>query len=328
MALVDIAIETYWSRSPIRWWVAPPAIIYAAASIWLWRPGAWAAKRWGWEGAAAWSGGGLLLLLAVTAWLPDGRSNGVRLLLQPTASVLTAVAAAAVILATFMLVRALGVLSGTARLVARAVVVALAVYALASLGLAMYERVPFATLFQGGAAWQRLPRWLQGAFVGAFALLPLALLGQVIRIVDHLRRKQPVRVLLHQATALGMALVIATSGVVPTTGGRGGVDGARYPSAPAPYTAARGAAPASFEVASSRLSKALTLAQGLADAVDPALVDVSARAKSFDGSIDVAFIWVRDHVRFEPYAGLLRGARGALIARAANSLDRSLLLAE
>jgi hypothetical protein len=44
--------------------------------------------------------------------------------------------------------------------------------------------------------------------------------------------------------------------------------------------------------------------------------------------VEPAFRWVRDHVRFESYSGAFRGAKGAYIARAANAVDRSLLLAE
>ena len=39
------------------------------------------------------------------------------------------------------------------------------------------------------------------------------------------------------------------------------------------------------------------------------------------------FEWVRDHTRFVPYRGALRGAAGVLMDRSGNSLDRSLLLA-
>ena len=38
--------------------------------------------------------------------------------------------------------------------------------------------------------------------------------------------------------------------------------------------------------------------------------------------------WVRDHVHYEPYAGFMKGATGAIVSRRANSADKALLLAE
>src|SRR4051812_47239833 len=38
--------------------------------------------------------------------------------------------------------------------------------------------------------------------------------------------------------------------------------------------------------------------------------------------------WIREQVRFEPYAGFMKGARGAIVSRRANSADKALLLAE
>ena len=40
-----------------------------------------------------------------------------------------------------------------------------------------------------------------------------------------------------------------------------------------------------------------------------------------------AFAYVRDHVAFEPYAGVMKGAAGALLTHGANDCDRALLLA-
>ncbi len=54
---------------------------------------------------------------------------------------------------------------------------------------------------------------------------------------------------------------------------------------------------------------------------------VGALAEDLDYDTDRIFRFLADDVRYEPYAGILRGARGTLAARAGNSVDKSLLLA-
>jgi hypothetical protein len=56
--------------------------------------------------------------------------------------------------------------------------------------------------------------------------------------------------------------------------------------------------------------------------------DVAAKAAELGPDVDSAFRFVRDQVRFEVYEGVLRGARGALMARAGNAFDKSILLGE
>jgi len=71
-------------------------------------------------------------------------------------------------------------------------------------------------------------------------------------------------------------------------------------------------------------ARAAEMARGLpAIEYDPAL-----RAAALGAGIEPAFEYVRDHVRYEAYAGVLRGAAGAYRARAANGPDRALLLVE
>ena len=54
---------------------------------------------------------------------------------------------------------------------------------------------------------------------------------------------------------------------------------------------------------------------------------VGALASDLDYDVDKIFRYVADEIRYEPYAGILRGAAGTLAARAGNSVDKALLLA-
>ncbi len=55
--------------------------------------------------------------------------------------------------------------------------------------------------------------------------------------------------------------------------------------------------------------------------------DLDALAASFNGDPTAAYAWVKANTRYEPYAGVLRGALGTLSARAGNAADRARLLA-
>ena len=94
-ALVDAAIETFLSGSPVRWWVAGAVALYFALTLALWR---WDRPRWerlGWSSRATAGFFVLLGVLTLTAWLHGGLTDGVRLLGQPTSTVLATITAAA-----------------------------------------------------------------------------------------------------------------------------------------------------------------------------------------------------------------------------------------
>ena len=42
--LLDAAIETFWNKSPVRWWIIIPVAVYLSGSIALW-----------WRGHSLWS---------------------------------------------------------------------------------------------------------------------------------------------------------------------------------------------------------------------------------------------------------------------------------
>jgi transglutaminase-like putative cysteine protease len=54
--------------------------------------------------------------------------------------------------------------------------------------------------------------------------------------------------------------------------------------------------------------------------------DVPAQSALLGHDVAKLFAFVRDQVTYEPYSGVLRGARGALASRSANAIDKSLLL--
>jgi len=54
--------------------------------------------------------------------------------------------------------------------------------------------------------------------------------------------------------------------------------------------------------------------------------EVDTLAETLGIEPEAAFAFVRDHIAFDPYPGVLRGAEGTLAARAGNAWDRALLL--
>jgi hypothetical protein len=314
LALVDAAIETLWFDSPLHPWVTVPTLAFVGLSLWAWRPGGPLLRRFGPGGAAATAAGGLLALFAATAWLPGGQTSGVRMLLQSTATLLTVVTAAAVVLATTVIVQALTLVPARARHIARALVVMVGLYALLALALAVFEHASFAGLLQGGGAWQRLPRWLQGPFLGAFVLLPLAVFAQLVQILVHLRDRRSVRLLVQQATVLLVACSATLPGVRTPPGMPLGMEGeARMPGTVVPAQA---------------LDQSFRLLEGLSRELTRGTFDPQAIVDSQGRAPARLFEWVRDETLWVPYTGELRGPVGVLMDRVGNSVDRSLLLAE
>jgi len=165
--LVDAAIETYRSGAEVRLWVALPVAAYVSFTVWLLRQ-----QRSNRPGAVAsiWLSSFLFLaLLAVTTSMPDGLRAGMRVGTLPTSTVLSL---------TTIAVIALAFVSLTVRSplpVAGRIVAALAAcYGLAAFGTGIAWHRSYVELLQGASFWQRLPYFLQGAFVGALVVLPLA----------------------------------------------------------------------------------------------------------------------------------------------------------
>ncbi len=323
LAAVDMAVETFLAGSSGRWIVAGALAFGAAAGVLL-------RKRLS-ASAVAWGAVFLTLgLLALTSWLPGGTTAGVVWFRQPTSTVLSAVVAAGVVLGAIRLARL-----RLMPLPAKAVVGLVAAYALWAFAWGIVMHTPYAGLLQGQSAWQRLPFWLQGAFVGCALLMPAGFVAHLLAVRASLTQGR-FGAWARQGMALALIVAIGLSGfasgigtgVVPATSS-GAPDTpvtlAAFPDK-GPASEFPGGKPATYEESVARLARLNVLIQKLADLVDPAAVDVAERARRNGPDPESNFAFVRDKVRFEPYAGSMRGAQGAMISLSANSLDRSLLL--
>jgi hypothetical protein len=217
--LLDAALETSATVSATRWWVAIPVATYLVLSAWLRqaRPSMW--HRVDPSTRASVSFLMLLGVLAVTAWLPGGVSDGVRMLRQPTSIVLSAVTATAVVWGASFFMRTRSLPSW-----GRAVVALLAVYAVAAFTVGELTGISYFDLLHGESLWHRLPFWLQGAPVGAIVLLPVAVLFQVGATL--LRwTGPPLRRCWTEVLALSLSVLIAMAGVRgPSSAGYGVVE--------------------------------------------------------------------------------------------------------
>src|SRR3989442_2966947 len=201
LLLVDAAIETFRGGSSVRWWVSGLVAGYLGITVLLWRRIAWTTK-------ATLSFLLLLGLLVFSTWWrwPEGFTKGLRLAGQPTATVLSAVTALAILLAGTALVRIRSI-----PLWGRALIGVLVLYAVAAFGMGVVAGVSYPDLFRGRSLWQTFPFWLQGALVGAL-VLAAAILAQ---LVDGLFRARGLELRMWGAhtLALSLSLVMVAGGL-------------------------------------------------------------------------------------------------------------------
>jgi hypothetical protein len=192
MLLLDAAVETFSSGSPIRWSIAGVAALSlgGVALLWRRRPAALAIiPLTGLAASIAWA----------TIRLGTGADPALRMATLPLARIaaLLGVASAA---AAVMLIYCVPFVRR--RWYLGAPVAALALYALVPLVRGVLAAAPLSQILGGAFDWQRLPFWLQGGYLAAEVVLPIGLIaGLAVTITRMVRRTAP-------AWAAGGVLVV------------------------------------------------------------------------------------------------------------------------
>jgi hypothetical protein len=319
---LDAAVETFLAGSPVRWWVSGGAVFYVLATAATWR------STIGWRGRLAIAGIGLSALVAVTAWDPAGSSDGVRLAGQPTARVLASLAALGVVLAGLAVIRFV-----IAPLPIRIAMGAVAAYGAVAFVLGAVSGTPFAAMLAGHSLWQRLPAFLQGAFLGGFIVLPLGLVAAVVTAGLRRPAAASLRADVWKIAAIAASLGIVLAGLPLRSTWVGSSQAAAAPASSDPQTlAARlGIDPNAPRPSPAALNAALTNSlkaiedgerETPRDRWDPKYV-----LSALGSDPQRIFNWVQANTDWIPYRGLLRGSAGVLMDRLGNSLDRAALLA-
>ena len=173
-ALIDAGIETRLSGSPARLWVAAPIALYVLLSLWALRQGARLAA----PGIVTQTPAAFYLFLAILVALTQERAGlavGVVMLKQSMPVILTSTALVITVLATLRMATPRGLAMWV-----RLIVLALGAYAVAALALGLMRGTPLPELLHGHSEWRRAPYWLQGAYLGAVVLAPLAFARELI----------------------------------------------------------------------------------------------------------------------------------------------------
>ena len=175
--LINAAAEAVLKGSPLQWWLVGTVGGVLVLTALLWRPTGWAMKA----GLATLA---LLGLLAGTLWYVGDVSQGLTLIGQPSALVLTAVSG--------LLVGAAGLWLMLHRAVpwwGKVIVGLITVYGTAAFVLPLLSAAGLPDVL-AMTNLDRLPFWIQGQFIGVVVLLPLALLALLITGVTQVRGRQ------------------------------------------------------------------------------------------------------------------------------------------
>jgi hypothetical protein len=174
LLVIDAAVESWLAGSPLRLGLAATVLLYFLLTAYVVSKGGRVGGR-GWlmdplAGAVLFLG-----LLVACSWAKEWTSDGITVVRHGAPVVLSATMIALVAAAAGRMVLPGGTTSWTIR----AATLLVCGYACASFVRGIADAVPFPSLLTGHAFWYRLP-WLgQGAWLGAFVVLPVALVREL-----------------------------------------------------------------------------------------------------------------------------------------------------
>lgn len=174
LLVIDAAIESWLAGSPLRVELAAAAALYFLLTAYVVSKGGRVGGR-GWlmdplAGAIVFLG-----FLVASSWAREWTATGITVARHGAPVVLPATMIALIVAAAGrMLLR-----GGTTSWTVRVATLVLCSYAGVSFGRGMAAAAAFPDLLGGHAFWQRMPWWGQGAWLGAFLVLPVAFLREL-----------------------------------------------------------------------------------------------------------------------------------------------------
>lgn len=328
--LAVAASETFISGSPVRWWVATVVAVYlgGSAALWWFRNPLW--NRIEWETKATISFFVLLGLLAFTVWLPGGLTQGLELFSLSTSTLLSLITAAAIAFSGVILFQL-----KYPHPVIKWTIAVLTAYGGIAFLWAIYAGSSYPALFHGESFWSWLPRWLQGGFIGALIIVPAALIYEIANILQQRGTIEFETWGLQQVIALGLSLLMVSSGITSPAGFRGSQPSAAQITEPlqrsyqqlgAMMAGSKPGTQTSPEEIADGLEKLFQALEEAERQIPRDTFDPQAIIDKVGRDPEKLFKWVRDNTYLVPYRGVLRGETGVLMDRLGNSLDRAMLL--
>lgn len=174
LLVLDVVVETWQSGSPLRLGVAGAAALYLLLNVYVLSKGGRPGGR-GWLMDPAAPAVLLLGFLVACSWARDTLVHGVVMLRLPTPVLLPA---ALGLLAVIGMGRMAGP-GGVRPPWLKALLAVVGLYVAFSFAQAIQLRLPLLDMLSGRGFPAAAPWWLQGTWIGAFLLVPLALLREI-----------------------------------------------------------------------------------------------------------------------------------------------------